>query len=122
VLARVGGGDEERGAPAEEGQELMLAKEGLFEKASGRMAKVEGAEVKERKAKGFRGRFRKGRRVEPLLGEERGAQGKALPLSLALGGGQRGFVEPALRLKACGYAALALAVHESLDLLTDRKG
>jgi hypothetical protein len=100
----------------------MLAKEGFLQQAPGRMTKIKGAEVKKRKAEGIGGRFRESLRVQALLGQQRGAQGEALLLGMVLRRDQHGLVEPPLRLKACGNAALALAIHHSPDLLAVLKG
>ena len=116
VLTRVGHGDEKRRPSAEEGQELMLSKEGFLQQAPGRMTKIKSAEVKERKAKGFGGCFREGLRVQALLGQKRCPQGEPLLLGMVLRREQHGLVELPLRLKACGNAALALAIHHSPDL------
>ena len=122
VVAGIGDGDKERSASAEQGQELVLAKGKPPSKAPGRLMKIKGAQVKERKAKGFGGRFREGLGVEALLGEQRCAQGEALLLGFALCRDQHGVVELPLRAKAYGDAALALRIHDSLGPLADRKG
>jgi hypothetical protein len=45
-----------------------------------------------------------------------------LLLGMVLRRDQHGLVELPLCLKACGNAALALAIHHSPDLLADREG